>query len=245
MSDYVKIGHARASESGTKYGKPGNQNGKELRREDWYKGFTSVIRAKKSTIAETIALTMEDAIDNKHVGYSQDETRTTLFDEAKKKKFNVSKITKDCNCDCSSLVAVCVNAAGIEVPKSLYTGNLQKILENTNEFLVFTSASMLNCSDFLHRGDILLKNGHCAVVLNDGATTIAVQNDYYPKYTGKSESIADALYSLGYDGSFAHRKKIAAANNISMYIGTAKQNTKMLSLLKQGNLHKEAKSIDK
>lgn len=61
---------------------------------------------------------------------------------------------------------------------------------------------------------------------------------YYPKYTGKSTSIANALDSMGIDGSKTHRKKIATANDIKGYIGTANQNAKMLSLLKKGKLVK-------
>ncbi len=61
---------------------------------------------------------------------------------------------------------------------------------------------------------------------------------YYPKYTGKSVSLVDALKSLKIDSSFANRKKIAAKNGIKAYVGTAKQNTQMLNLLKQGRLKK-------
>lgn len=61
---------------------------------------------------------------------------------------------------------------------------------------------------------------------------------YYAKYTGKSGSIVDALRSIGADSSFNNRRAIAKANNIKGYIGTAKQNTLMLSLLKQGRLIK-------
>ena len=61
---------------------------------------------------------------------------------------------------------------------------------------------------------------------------------YYPKYTGKSVSIVDALGSLGYNSNFSYRQKIAKANGIKNYIGTASQNTKMLNLLKQGKLIK-------
>lgn len=59
---------------------------------------------------------------------------------------------------------------------------------------------------------------------------------YYPKYTGKSVSLVDALKSLRIDSSFANRKKIAAKNGIKAYLGTAKQNTQLLNLLKQGRL---------
>ena len=61
---------------------------------------------------------------------------------------------------------------------------------------------------------------------------------YYPKYTGKSVSLVDALKSLKIDSSFSNRKKIAVKNGIKAYLGTAKQNTQMLTLLKQGRLKK-------
>lgn len=61
---------------------------------------------------------------------------------------------------------------------------------------------------------------------------------YFKKYTGKSVSIVDALVSIGEPYSFSYRSKIAKANNIKLYVGTAKQNTTMLNLLKQGKLIK-------
>ena len=68
--------------------------------------------------------------------------------------------------------------------------------------------------------------------------TQASSASYYPKYTGKSISLVDALKSLKIDSSFANRKKIATKNGIKAYLGTAKQNTQMLNLLKQGRLKK-------
>ena len=59
---------------------------------------------------------------------------------------------------------------------------------------------------------------------------------YYNKYTGKSTSIVDALKSLKVDSSFKHRQKIAKANGIKNYVGTPKQNLKMLDMLKKGIL---------
>ena len=61
---------------------------------------------------------------------------------------------------------------------------------------------------------------------------------YYPACASKYTSIVDALNSIGVDSSMANRKKIAAANNITNYTGTAAQNTNMLSLLKAGKLVK-------
>lgn len=58
----------------------------------------------------------------------------------------------------------------------------------------------------------------------------------YPKYEGKSGSIVTALNSLKINSTFPYRAKIAKANGIKGYIGTAAQNTKMLSMLKRGVL---------
>lgn len=61
---------------------------------------------------------------------------------------------------------------------------------------------------------------------------------YFNKCNAKYTSIVDALKSLGYNSSYSYRKKIATANNIKGYLGTPKQNTQMLNLLKQGKLIK-------
>lgn len=64
--------------------------------------------------------------------------------------------------------------------------------------------------------------------------------EYYPQYTGTSNSIVDALKALGIDSSLANRKTIAEKNGISGYSGKASENEKLLTLLKQGNLIKHA-----
>lgn len=69
-------------------------------------------------------------------------------------------------------------------------------------------------------------------------TPTADSKSYYKKYTGKSVSIVDALNSIGVNSSYISRKKIAKANGIKPYVGSAKQNTKMLDLLKKGKLVK-------
>lgn len=68
--------------------------------------------------------------------------------------------------------------------------------------------------------------------------TVKTSTKYFKKYTGKSESIVEALEAVGAKSDFAYRKKIATANKISNYKGTAEQNTKMLELLKKGKLIK-------
>ncbi len=60
----------------------------------------------------------------------------------------------------------------------------------------------------------------------------------FPKADYKGYSIVDGLKSVGSDSSFTYRRKIAKANGITAYIGTASQNSKLLFLLKEGKLIK-------
>ena len=71
-----------------------------------------------------------------------------------------------------------------------------------------------------------------------GKKTTAPKANYFVKYTGNSASIVAALNAIGATSTFAYRKTIAEANGIKNYMGTAKQNTTMLNLLKQGKLIK-------
>lgn len=59
---------------------------------------------------------------------------------------------------------------------------------------------------------------------------------YYKAFN--SGSIVDGLKSIGVDVSFNSRKRIAAANGIGNYSGTAQQNNTLCSLAKQGKLKK-------
>lgn len=68
--------------------------------------------------------------------------------------------------------------------------------------------------------------------------TQSTKTAYFKQYKGKSDSLVDALEAIGAKSDFAYRKKIAKANGIKTYIGTASQNTKLLNLLKKGKLIK-------
>ena len=66
--------------------------------------------------------------------------------------------------------------------------------------------------------------------------TLQSTTAYYPRYTGTSASIVVALNAIGVNSSYATRKMIAKENGITGYVGSAKQNTQMLTLLKSGKL---------
>ena len=59
--------------------------------------------------------------------------------------------------------------------------------------------------------------------------------EYYPKY---EETLVNALRIMEINSTYDFRCKIAAANGINGYKGTAEQNKNMLSLLKEGKLIK-------
>ena len=61
---------------------------------------------------------------------------------------------------------------------------------------------------------------------------------YTPIKSYKGNSFVDALKKRGVKSSMAFRKKIAKANGIKNYTGTAKQNSKLLNLMKKGKLIK-------
>lgn len=73
-----------------------------------------------------------------------------------------------------------------------------------------------------------------------GNNTVVVKpfKSYYKACSSKYSSIVEALKSIGVDGSFSNRKKIAEKNGIKNYKGTASQNIEMLNKLKKGKLIK-------
>ena len=189
----VKIGHASIDERGKiAGGSAGDQTKKELCIRDWYaKGWNVMVRAKDPEVAEKIAKAMEDACANDYIGYDQNQ-RTTLYIQAKNKSWKLTRITTKCECDCSSLVAVCVNVAGIAVSKDIYTGDMVRALKNTGAFEVLTDSKYLTSDKYVKRGDILVKEGsHTAVVLGTGAPSGAPKAE--PTIPALSISLPDLV----------------------------------------------------
>lgn len=65
---------------------------------------------------------------------------------------------------------------------------------------------------------------------------------YYKKYKGSSVQVDAVFKAIGvpskYYGNFTRRKKVATKNGIKGYLGTEKQNTKLIELAKKGKLKK-------
>lgn len=172
----VMIGNARISERNTISGKAGDQTGREVCIQTWSSGgaWSYVIRSNNPQTAAKIAAAMVAACNNNNIGYSQTgaplENRLSLYNQAVKNGFNIAKVGK-CNCDCSSLVAVCCNAAGVSVSPSMYTGNELAVLKATGQFTIYTSANYTKSDKLLKAGDILLRKGHTAIVVEGAQPT--------------------------------------------------------------------------
>lgn len=166
----VKIGSARIDENGNiSHGKAGDQTGREVAIEDYYthsKGWI-VARAKSSSVAKKIARAMKYACSNDNIGYSQSD-RNSLYNVSKSISFKTAKVTTKCNCDCSSLVRVCLAYAGIKVG-DFNTASERSVIESTGKFDIITNVS----KSMLKVGDILITKtqGHTAVVVSVSGET--------------------------------------------------------------------------
>ena len=75
------------------------------------------------------------------------------------------------------------------------------------------------------------------IILSNSNNKPKLNVSYYPACRN-TNSLVDALNSIGVNSSYSNRKSIAIKNGIAGYRGTATQNTKLLSLLKEGRLIK-------
>lgn len=252
VNQMVKIGHASIDERGKgRGGTAGDQTGREVYIRQWYdKNWNLVLRPKKATVAEKSAKACEKGCANSHIGYDMDQ-RNTAHTQAKLVKYDLSKIKIKCETDCSAFMTLCALAAGV---KSLeYTGNapttstMRKAFSASGEYEVLEDKKYLTSDAYLKRGDILVSEGHhTAMCLENGSkvkaakttsnTSAGTKTSHYEKCAASLIGLVFALSSIGVDSSYEHRAKIAKANGITNYKGTAEQNTKLLNLLKQGKL---------
>ena len=227
----VIIGSARHDEHGNCYsgGKSGDQTGQEVSTQKFYnhsKGW-NVLRAKDNKVAEKLAEAMKIACDNRNIGYDQSERYGVI-----KHGINTKAKTE---CDCSSLVRACIIYASGKDVGDFNTSNERSVILKSG---LFKDVGSYEQGDTLYNGDILVTRtkGHTVIVVSGAKKS---KGKYYPKYTGNSSSIVEALKAVGEDDvSKEHRAEIAKKNGFSNFKFTSEENSKMLSLLKKGKLKK-------
>lgn len=221
----IKIGHASGDENrSARGGQAGEQTREEVFTRNWYyKNWHTVLRPKSKTLAEKSAKTCEAACANSKIGYDQGQ-RNTLYKYAKAVNFDMSKITTPCECDCSSLMHVCAIAGGANLSygsNGLHTRNMVDGFMKSGDYVKLTDSKYLTTDAYLKRGDILVKEGHTVMVLENGANAepdieennvVNIELNVLQKgSTGEQvKALQRMLYAMGYslgsknpiDGSF-------------------------------------------
>ena len=171
----VSLAYANANEKGTLYnGTAGDSTKKEIYIRDWFNNtWTTLFRPKDSKVAEKIAYIAEDICLNDKIGYDISD-RNTLYTNAKKVNFDITKITTACECDSGSLVTTCCVGAGLS-ESIFYAGNICRVTanfkaacESSKAFDIKTDKAYLSQKDYLKRGDILSNGSELVVVLSNG-----------------------------------------------------------------------------
>lgn len=238
----VIIGNARISENGTVVGAKGDQTGREVMTQTWSTGglWEYVIRPKSATDAAKIANTMKAACQNNNIGYSQTD-RLSLFNLASNNGWKVGKVGK-CNCDCSSLVSVCVNSAGIKVASTMYTGNERQLLSATGKFTIISDTSYTKKESKLRTGDILLRTGHTAIVV-EGAVPL---KDVSATTKKKSISaIAKEVFAGKYGNGIVRTNKLKKLGYTDAEIKKIQDKVNKLASKKDKNYTAVAKKVIK
>ena len=174
----VLIGSARSDERGKATGgKAGDQNGgKEVSTQNWYKHSKGwrVLRCKNPDKAEKMAEAMRNLCATNYVGYDQYQ-RNTLYDALKAVGWNLSKLNKNVETDCSALIRVCAAYAGITLP-NFNTSSQAKAMLDSGEFVELTGSKYTDKEDYLAVGDVLVTKtkGHTVMVLSNGSKHAAV-----------------------------------------------------------------------
>ena len=204
----VKIGHAASDENGNIVGgKAGDQTGKEVCIRDWWAmGWTHLIRPKDPLLAERLATLMEQACANNMIGYGQDD-RLTLYYMLLNVAYKIQQIKTPCECDCSSLMGALAICAGVNINPDIYTGNMVQAFRQTGLFEIITDKEHLTNSQYIMRGDILVKEySHTVMALSNGSKI--TDKDPVP------EPSANVMYAESFDKKLAGSYKVTTALNL-------------------------------
>ena len=157
-------------------GVAGDQTGTEWQIRTWYnRSWTCVLRHPDVKVRATICRLAKDAANNNKIGYDQSQ-RTTFWTQLQAVGYEPSKITVNCEADCSAGVAGVVKATGYllnnttlkNVSKDMYTGNEKSVLKAAG-FTVLTDSKYLTSDAYLVEGDILLcEYHHTAINITNG-----------------------------------------------------------------------------
>lgn len=246
----VYIAHASIDENGKiAGGKAGDQTGKEVCIRTWYnKNWQYVLRINNEKVRKQFANNMIDVAKNNNIGYDQNQ-RNTLLTQAKNVNFDFTAISNSCECDCSSLVTICVLGAiykvlGVEAYQKAHdilitngncatTRNLRSKLGHITAFSVNTYNSSLHTSSSNSAvfGDIYLREGsHVVACVMDGVkqsietATTSKKNDKVLEWQRAAIADGFSFPKYGADGEWGSECETVAKKAIVKKRDTWKYN---------------------
>ena len=168
----VRMGHASISENNSANGTAGDTTKKEVCERKWYnKPWDYIAIYPDAAVRERMALAVEAGCANDKIGYSQ-SGRNTLNAQAKAVSYDLSKITINCNTDCSAFMNVCAVASGS--PDVTYgsngwtTSNMKSKLQKAG-YKIVDDPFLVSDAKYCVRGAIYVKaSAHTACGLDNG-----------------------------------------------------------------------------
>lgn len=189
----VLIGHASISEQSTVNGTKGDSTSKEVCTRTWYSkpwGYMAI--HPDANVREKHAKAIEQSCANNNIGYGQND-RNTLYTQAEKMNYDLSKITTKCNCDCSSLqnvAAMASGASGVTYGSNGWTTSNMKAYLQKAGYKIVEDGTYLKSADYCVRGAIYVKAG--------SHTVTGLSNDSKYKQTLSKAGIGSISSSSSY-----------------------------------------------
>lgn len=227
----IKIGHASISEKGTVNGAKGDSTNIEVCTRNWYsKPWDFMAIHPDAVVREKHATAVEAACANNNIGYGQSD-RNSLNTLAKAVKYDISKITKKCNCDCSSLqnvAAVASGAKGVTYDSNGWTTSNMKAKLKAAGYIIIEKSTYLTSEDYCVRGAIYVKAGsHTVCGLDNGSKanktlSAAGISDSSKTSKGKDSTSIKVGDTVTYRGTVHYTSSYANAKSKICKGGTAK-----------------------
>lgn len=169
-------------------GVAGDQTGREYEIRSWYnRPWDCVLRYPTLKVGEMIGSIATRAANNSYIGYDQGE-RLSMYNAMATVGWDVDRIRKPVEADCSSSTMAVIIAAGYKLgikalqrlQPSLVTWNMEQPLMAAG-FLRFTEKKFLDSDRYLLPGDILLnRKSHVAINVTYGVDAVSVAKPAEP-----------------------------------------------------------------
>lgn len=139
-------------------------------------GTSVVIRAKNRAVARAIAAAASAGCNNDKIGYSQ-ATRMSLYEEAKKVNYDLSRIDTECEADCASFVWLCAIIGCYNNNITMDHGSWPPCTSNMRDFFrpyldhfeFLDSDQYLTSTSSIQLGDIVVDEDRHAAIIVEGA----------------------------------------------------------------------------